>query len=117
MATYARPGWTSRLLFALTLAALSSCADPSHVVGLEISTSFPLKVSYGSFGLSALAIYSDGRMEWVSTAAEWASSDTSVASITMGPWQAEGTCVSPGETVVTASYQDVSASVVLTISP
>jgi len=103
------------------LAALAGCAEPSHLIGLTVAggeNGFSSSYPGSTVRLYPIAVYSDGVVEYVAAETDWVSSATSVATVVdLGSEGASVAQVAPGEVVITATYQDVSGSVTLTVPP
>jgi hypothetical protein len=114
-----------RLLILVGLLASWSCGSPSTntpaspssptLSSLAVSGATPLTGLGQTVQLTAIATFSDGSTQTVTTTATWQSSNTSVATVTSGGLV---TAVTSGTVTLTASYQGktATASVAIAIS-
>jgi hypothetical protein len=116
------PRWVRGALAGVIVAALAAgCGgtEPERLLAVTIMGG-DQGFAYGdTVHLYANAIHSDGRYESITGAADWVSSSTSVATVELSPggYTAVVTRVAPGEVVITATYEGLTATKALTGPP
>jgi hypothetical protein len=87
------------------------------VESIEVSPANPTAVLGFNQRFAATAVYDDGTVETVTDGATWTSSDPTVAGVApTGTSAGVATPIAAGSTTITASYQGVSGSTLLTVS-
>jgi hypothetical protein len=105
----------ARFLLGVLLAFAAACSEPRTLVGMSVTWGAHYDPPAGiPISLISFAYYSDGTAEDITTAADWASSDTSVITVTNTGYQVSATFVGPGQAVLTASWHGMSDSVTVT---
>ena len=100
----------------LTTTATLTVAQPS-VTSIAVTPSSPTIASGTAIQLTAVATYSDGSTQTITTAATWASTNTAVATVsnTSGS-QGLTTAVAPGTSTITATYNGVTGTATMTVT-
>jgi hypothetical protein len=112
--------WVRGALAGVLVAALAGgCGgtEPERLVAVTIAGG-DYGFTYGNtVQLHAAAVHSNGKWEWVTDAADWVSSPTSVAMVELWPGGgvAVVTPIAPGEVVITATYEGLTATKTLTV--
>jgi hypothetical protein len=104
----------SRLAYVIALVALGgACHEPTRPSVVPRSVTVTAVPTGTQYQLSAVAGFSDGSTQDITTQATWSSSDPRVAMVT---GTGLVTPVANGSALITASYQSVSGSMALTVT-
>jgi hypothetical protein len=86
-------------------------------VSISVTPIAPSIAAGTNLAFQATAIFSDNTTQNVTAQATWTSSDTTVAQITTaGPMRGQARGLTPGTTTITASWQGLSGSTILTVT-
>ena len=104
----------SRLAYVIALMAFGgACHEPTRPSVVPRSVTVTAVPTGSQYQLSAVAGFSDGSTQDVTSQAIWSSSDRTVATVTSAGLV---TPIANGSALITASYQNVSGSMALTVA-